>query len=517
MASQTIKNTGSTLRGSIGAGMSSLFNPNGRKYYILEHKVTSKYHRQGESQEIIVDTIEIGRDSRCQVRFDDNFSTVSRRHAAIIKDGDGWKLVQLSKTNTTFLNGRPIKSEWYLQNGDEIQLSVNGPKLGFIIPTGSKATVGSIGMTRRLSLFRQQALRPYKTAISCLSVLLLLAIVASGYFTWKNHNLIKANEELLTRMEQQGIKNDSIREEQRKQDSIEISKNVSSIKVIQGRFSQDLSALTGVSGFVAKAKPYVYAVFTTIHVEYMGKKITQNGGQGTGFLLSDGRFVTARHCVEPWMYDLGDLAQVYAMSKGSSEIDMYATIDAYSMDGDHIRLTNRQFAIDRSHDISANTTTDDNVEITLSLAMPVLLEDGTTKGSQSMLGSDWAYARVSGKKGGLEANASLSANLKSAKEVHVLGFPAGLGIKDGSKMVEPIYNKMSVASDNLKNDRCILVSEGVAHGNSGGPVFTVANGKFYVVGIVSRKESSTQQYGTFGIKQQQQQYDHIVPLSNLQN
>ena len=81
--------------------MGSVFNPRGRKYYILEHKVSSKYHRAGEAQEIIVDQIEIGRDSRCQVRFDDNFSTVSRRHAAIIKDGDNWKLVQISKTNTS--------------------------------------------------------------------------------------------------------------------------------------------------------------------------------------------------------------------------------------------------------------------------------------------------------------------------------------------------------------------------------------------------------------------------------
>lgn len=136
-----------TLSGSIGAGMGSLFAPGEKKYYILEHKVSSKYHKVGESQEIIVDNIELGRDSHCQVRFDESFKTVSRHHAAILRDGDMWKLVQLSKTNTTFLNGRPVKDEWYLQNGDEIQLSVNGPKLGFIIPTGKKSTVGSIGHT----------------------------------------------------------------------------------------------------------------------------------------------------------------------------------------------------------------------------------------------------------------------------------------------------------------------------------------------------------------------------------
>ena len=165
-----------TVSGSIGAGVGSLFAPNGRTYYILEHRVSSKYHKAGESQQIIVNQIELGRAAECQVRFDESFATVSRRHAAIIKDGNNWKLVQLSKTNSTFLNGQKISTEWYLQNGDEIQLSVNGPKLGFIVPTGKQASVGSIGLSRRLSLFRQQALRPYRRALTALSILLVLAI-----------------------------------------------------------------------------------------------------------------------------------------------------------------------------------------------------------------------------------------------------------------------------------------------------------------------------------------------------
>lgn len=105
---------------TVGAGVSSLMNPGAKSYYILEHCVTSKFHQMGEAQKIIVDNIEIGRDPRCQVRFDENFKTVSRRHAAIVRDGDNWKLVQISKTNSTLLNGRRVTTEWYLQSGDEI-------------------------------------------------------------------------------------------------------------------------------------------------------------------------------------------------------------------------------------------------------------------------------------------------------------------------------------------------------------------------------------------------------------
>ena len=109
----------------------------------------------------------------------------------------------------------------------------------------------------------------------------------------------------------------------------------------------------------------------------------------------------------------------------------------------------------------------------------------------------------------------MSSSLKAGTEVHVLGFPAGLGIKDGKHTVEPIYNKMTISREGLNEARCIMVSEGVAHGNSGGPVFTVQNGELVVIGIVSRKESATQQQGMFGITQQQQQYDQLVPISNL--
>lgn len=77
-----------SLAGSIGVGMGSLLGGAGKQYYILEHKTGSKFHRAGEAQEIIVDQIELGRDSKAQVRFDESFETVSRRHAAIVKEGN---------------------------------------------------------------------------------------------------------------------------------------------------------------------------------------------------------------------------------------------------------------------------------------------------------------------------------------------------------------------------------------------------------------------------------------------
>ena len=189
-----------TVAGSVGAGLGAVFNGSGRQYYILEHKTESLYHHAGESQKIIVDQIELGRDSACQVRFDESFETVSRRHAAIVKEGENWKIIPLSQTNPTFVNGTPIQGDTVLKTGDEIRLSSKGPLMGFIIPQGKQSLVSSIGMTERLSLFRQQALRPYKRAIWALATILVLAI--AGLVTWNILQGKKFDKELQIKQEQ---------------------------------------------------------------------------------------------------------------------------------------------------------------------------------------------------------------------------------------------------------------------------------------------------------------------------
>jgi len=182
---ETQNNYKRTVAGSVGAGMGAIFNGSGRTYYILEHKTSSKYHQAGESQKIIIDQIELGRDASCQVRFDESFETVSRKHAAITRDGNNWQLVHLSTSNPTLVNGHPIQGTYYLQSGDEIQLSVNGPRLGFIQPQGKQGLTSSIKLTERMNLFRQQALRPYRRAIWILGTLLVLAILGFGAWNYK--------------------------------------------------------------------------------------------------------------------------------------------------------------------------------------------------------------------------------------------------------------------------------------------------------------------------------------------
>lgn len=197
-----------TVAGSVGAGVAAVFNGSGRQYYILEHKTESLYHHAGESQKIIVDQVELGRDSACQVRFDEAFETVSRRHAAIVKDGENWKIIPLSQTNSTIVNGTPIQGEQVLNSGDEIRLSSKGPLMGFIIPQGKQSLVSSIGMTERLSLFRQQALRPYKRALWIMAIVLVLAV--GGLLTWTYllHDDLKKKEQQIEDVTYELVRNE---------------------------------------------------------------------------------------------------------------------------------------------------------------------------------------------------------------------------------------------------------------------------------------------------------------------
>ena len=480
-----------SFAGSVGAGMGSVFTPGGRKYYILEHKVSTRYHRAGDNQEIIVDQIEIGRDSHCQVRFDENFGTVSRRHAAIIRDGDIWKLVPLSNTNTTLLNGHPVKKEWYLQNGDEIQLSINGPKLGFIVPSGKKSTVGSIGLTRRLSLFRQQALRPYKNAIAVLSCLLILLALGGG---WKLYDLhmenLKLDAAVAQSMEEQkrlAEANDSIAKQVVEKGKIisDMQQQISQFeKGYKGRVSSASSnaRVHNINNVELKACDanvfYIQSLGfevklpngETYEIECGSGDKQLPGWSGTGFLLSDGRFVTARHVVEAWYYpQRGNsvdekMLMLNAIANNGGSVVAY--LGAVSSSGTKFTFKSSQCRVNRSNDEEYHT------------------EDGDRLVVASASGFDFATVNT-GRKGGLPYDTQASTQLERGTKLTVLGFPLGIGA-NSMHDINPIYGSGIVAADGLQNGVIVTTDTNFEQGNSGGPVFYNApDGQLTVIGVVS--------------------------------
>lgn len=461
-----------SFSGSVGSGMKSVFGTEGRRYYVLEHRVSSAYHKAGESQRIIVDQIELGRDPSCQVRFDESFKTVSRRHAAIVKDGDNWKLVQLSQTNSTYLNGQRVAKEWYLQNGDEIQLSTNGPKLGFIVPQGDKSLVKSIGLTARLSLFRQQALRPYKRALAVLSCVLVLAVGIGGYFLTKtvqeNHRLDKVLAETLENWEKDKIATRKVMIEMAKKNA-SLEKDVKKLKdrPVQPPQPPEPSGDSTIDANVY----YIQTLSCELTLNGETTKLSCANGDapswsGTGFLLDNGRFVTARHVVEAWYYWIqggeADEKMMMMNAIANNGGKVVYTFVAVNGEGERFTFTNEQFSVYRGADDSKET--DEGIVLTLATDMR----------------HDYAYARMS-KSGGLPFDAGASEHLKRGTQLTVYGYPLGMGA--GGK---PQMGHATVSAEGLMDGVIVTTDTDYEHGNSGGPVlYTTSDNKLVVVGIVS--------------------------------
>src|SRR5512137_604965 len=66
--------------------------------------------------------VEIGRGADNDLTLP--FPTVSTRHARVVADGDGCRILDLGSANGTYLNGQelPVREERRLQDGDEVQI-----------------------------------------------------------------------------------------------------------------------------------------------------------------------------------------------------------------------------------------------------------------------------------------------------------------------------------------------------------------------------------------------------------
>ena len=417
-----------SLSGTISAGVKNAFSNKGKKYYTIEYKDESRYHHRGDQQRIIIDEAFMGRDSKCQIRFDtEDYPTVSREHAVIVRDGDSWMLKHLSKTNETFVNGTAITNVYYLQNGDEIQLSEDGPRLGFIISDQTYSS--SIGMSERIKDFGQQALRPYRAAIITLCVILALTIAGVvGYLLMSNGGPNIEN-----------LKND--------------------VYLVR------MTEFTLTSPVINNGEPYTY-------------NFNDKGDEepiATGFMTNDNRFITARHVIEPWYYlvdwenpNLEDpncyVNRVLSVYGGR----VNATFVAESRDGKRITF--------KTTDCTCNPV--EFEEVKLPSNRNVQTNDYIRK---ALSANDYAYIKMN-QPSKIVPNETLSENMKFGTKLHILGFPFSLAAKANN--LEPQYRMVTTSSTGLLEGK-IVTDNNIDAGNSGSPVFCKKHGKYYLVGMVS--------------------------------
>ncbi|WP_037326546.1 FHA domain-containing protein [Runella zeae] len=469
---------------SLGGSLKSLVGASGRTYFVLEHKTTTQKYRTGQTTEFIGDYIELGRGSNFAVGFGDDCTTVSRPHAAIIRKGGGWVIKSLSKTNPTLVNGQSLRDEVLLHNGDDIQLSYEGPRVAFLTPPNN--SVKSMGMTIRLKAMANEAIKPYKTAVATLAVLLVAAVSGGYYFFNKANNFedLYANSQIINEQQKQEL---IISNEKSQKAQKELKNTITSlerrIKVISGSTpiaphndSND-QPVTTENLHLSQLYPNVYYIRTSkIIVEIGGtQKQVEFGGSGTGFLLSDGRFVTARHVLEPWHFIANapkesqeELIKLNILANNGGKITHF--LEAYSPSGTAMQMSSQDFMLNQSGDETKQITADDGTSFILRIAS---LNNGT----------DWAVSRTS-RNGGLDFAPSLSASLSASTPLYILGYSFGMGVNNPND-IKPLYNECNVARDGLSNGVIYISNRGFDQGNSGGPVFTKTNNRYVVVGIVS--------------------------------
>ena len=225
--------------------------------------------------------------------------------------------------------------------------------------------------------------------------------------------------------------------------------------------------------------PYTYAVYQ-VHqlIKYPNGEVKEDNDAslvGSGFLLSDGRFITARHVTETYYYfcsNWGDdkinqmlTFQNVIVNNGG---DIQTTFLAINHAGKKIKFTNKQCNVNRSQDETNTINIQGNNYVVKAAKVAT---------------TDWVLFRTSDS--GAPFDNSLSTNMNAGTHLKVFGFPYGRGGENPSA-VSPIFSSAEVARKGLDVNGTIMTSNtDTQSGNSGGPVFTLKDGIYNVVGILS--------------------------------
>lgn len=483
--------------------------------YTLEYLSSSKKHPAGSYETIVIPYIEIGRHNACAVKFGNDASTVSRKHASIERKGSETIIRNLSSTNPTLVNGRPVNRQYYLNNGDEIQLSMEGPRMRFNV---SGTGTAKMGMTKKMNLVMQQAVRPYKSVAIGLVVFIILLSAGGGYAIMnlsKDNQVMsgkiaeqqkiteaqadsiaamnRENEKMLTNFEQTKAEMKETFEKERARMLEENKKLAEEVKKSQ-------NSSTKYAETIEPLKGKTLAIFMErVKVEYQNQVIIDESYDPqcmcTGFLIGEGTFVTARHCIDQFLTS-NELLNFYEHS-GANTIVYFS---ARSFDG----KINIQFTND---DLVADYSKDEKMEFTYQ-GVP-----GVVRQPDYFTGADWAYLNTDLEEG-MQSDNDLSASIKSGTELFVLGYSYGEKYRQSGTM-EPYFSTAKVALSGIQKGTINVTEAGFDGGNSGGPVFMLHEGEPKVIGIVTGTTRKTEKTALGDYVTVDANIQLVTPIVNL--
>jgi hypothetical protein len=460
--------------------------------YTLTYLSNTSSKRVGDYETIVIPTIQLGRDGGCAIRFQHSeYPTVSGTHAAIERQAENVVIIKhLSQSNPTLVNGRPINKEWYLNNGDVVQLSLEGPKLRY---NTSATGTAKIGFTQKAKLVAEQAIKPYKTAISIIGLILVISTSTLTYFLRDTKialeealGRIELSEEELENTKRKAVEYEEqlkLEQEKMRQALVSIEKGKRKVSSLKTEFDKLKSSQNvGVGGNVPNAigdeiKGQVYFLrVTKIQVELPSgeKGETDKGWTGTGFLLADGRFVTARHCIQGWRFIKSPDDPLYVLNIAENNGGrVVVDFEAQSSTGNVI-----EFQYD-SRNVSGISIKDNSDKTLDAGGQNVIIAQPNA--------SDWAV--ITNFSGGSQSSLIILPDFASSPKaqipVHILGYSYGDNLQ--GRQIKPLYSSSMIAQDGLTNGLINLTDRNFGPGNSGGPVFVFdkTDEKYKIIGIVS--------------------------------
>ena len=400
-------------------------------------------------------SLNIGQIETCEVRIPDVGNCEPMTYAMICpaKDEQGWLIVKRSDLFDLRVNGKLITLACKLNDGDEIEFidaSCLLAKFSFkIFDDGDYNAASGVSYKQKSSL--------NITLISTVVVALVAVAIALFALLDDGNSIAKYDF---------------------------------------GEYSGDICQITTDSVFLMSGSQVIESV------------CLEQAAQGTCFLTDSGIFVTARHCVEPWINDEdwdGTVTDAARMSPALRLATKAETMNrllgeerygvrshcVISYGVQQFEYYSTDFVINKSRD-KVLCLGDENNPIYWRTIIPIA-------SCRDMELGDFAYVRAPQFKGAISMAGvdDLAAFSKSNdKDVVVIGYPINNNNSNILTKVDGKSQQLEWNDDNSALIGCIQMTALINPGNSGGPIFALIDDKPKVVGIVSKADTYAQQ-GTF--------------------
>lgn len=435
-------------------------------YFKLTYRQSSDKRQVGDFFLCGAQKLDIGQTKCCELRLPESSEFEPVVFATILckQDGKGYSIIKRTDFQELQINGKRLNIFQSLKDGDLISFVIDGQTISLLF---SMYNDGEYSASMGVVYKKNKSNRKIQYGIATIAFLALLISALSMYFRRDYHILRHENLDVYDA----SIYHIHV-------DSVYLVHD----SIINGKLEEQVLEAVALDRQVA----------------------------GTCFLTCDSLFVTARHCVEPWINDedwngisyddkmspavrLATMAETRNMLSGEERYRVKAHC-MISKGLEQYEYYSTDFHFNKSRDQVVCLGTDQH-PIYWRTIMPLASRRDLELG-------DFAYVESKGLKGNLQL-----ADMKDMKafrrqpdkDIVAIGFPLNDNQEENicSKVFGNSQN-VEFTKDNSEIVGCIQMSAPINPGNSGGPVLAKIKDRIFVIGIVSKADGQATQ-GTFWV------------------